>query len=143
MKRLFLALGVALAVTALAVGTGTAGDTKGPKCTDIVAGAFSYQSTGVVGGDATLASAACDSWTYKLYILDPTETEIGSDEGSVDPTDPMSTTINFSTTLTEPLPNSVCVYAETLHKGRVSDRAPDTGCVSMDKGSSGGDSGFS
>ena len=139
MKRLVVALTATLAAAALVAGTGSAGDKKGPPCTDIVFGDFGYadngNGTGTVSGYVLLATTHCGTTSYNLFVQG-----LGSDAGEVDGVD--ATQINFSFTFAS-LPASVCVYVESVWRDHTSDRAPDTGCEVINKTDSGGGSGFS
>jgi hypothetical protein len=161
MKRLLVALATGVAVVAVTAATGGAVATsnrEGPPCANITFGNFGYvingDGTGTVAGYYEIAVPQCAPATYSFYVLHPTAvdqvgnpTVLGSDNtpafnpGGDDP-DPLH--LYFSVTFTEPTPalNEVCVYGETTYRGRVADRAPNSGCITIQTSSSGGQQGF-
>lgn len=138
----------AVAVTAPSLSSGAIGDTNGPPCRDISNGQFNYTQTGtgtfnlngqLLLGDDGLA-APCRQVTYTLYVL----------VDGTDPAAPGATPLAFpqdgsvqwtGITITDDDPN-ICVYATTGHNAKVFDTAPDSGCLVLTAGTTGGGSGF-
>jgi len=139
----------AVAITAPSLSSGAVGDTNGPPCRDISNGQFNYSQTATAGtfnlnaqlllGDDGLA-AACKQVTYTLYVL----------VDGTDPTAPGATPLAFpqdgsvqwtGIMITDDDPY-ICVYATTSHNAKVFDTAPDSGCLVVTAGVTGGGSGF-
>jgi hypothetical protein len=131
---LLLAAGAAaVAVGALAPGAGAAlsGDVLGPACADIVGGGFGIAG-GTLSGSARTAEPACGFITYTLYV-DGQPVATGTPNPIVD------TVVGFSSAFAG---SSGCVYATSSVGNHVFDRAPDSGCVTVEEGGSGGFEGF-
>jgi hypothetical protein len=132
MKRLFLALTTALVSAALLAGTGTAGDTKGPPCTNIVDGTAAYvydaDQIGRVGVAFTLKAPACAAATYAVDIYDLGGTELLVNELAPTSVSGDAVTFSYSFDAGEGPSDGVCIVAETYFKGRLADRGPDSGC---------------
>jgi hypothetical protein len=150
MKRSVVFAAAALALGAFVlVPVGVAGrDNQGPPCTDITGDpmTFAYvlnsDGSGTVSGTQTMAAPACDVATYTFFVLDeagsaelvpPTTVEGSSVSGSSIPF-----TITVPGDLENPAPTIVCFRGESYYRGRLNDNAPDTGCIVLDSGSSGG-----
>jgi hypothetical protein len=136
----------AVAATAPSLSGGAVGDANGPPCRDITNGQFNYSQTGtgtfnlnaqvLLGDDGS--AAACKQITYTLYVL-------------VDGTDPTGgTPLAFpqdgstqwtGIAISDDDPN-ICVFATTGHNAKVFDTAPDSGCLVLTAGTTGGGSGF-
>ena len=146
MKRLSLALVLVLAATALAAGTGTAGDKKGPPCTDITANGdtdyYNPSATPDLSWTFVLAAPSCDAATYLLDIYNFSGTTLLVDD--LAPTGISGNTVSFTYTFDEGTAPSdgVCLVGTTYHKGRLSDSAPDSGCFVVEVGGAGGIGGF-
>jgi hypothetical protein len=140
MRRVVALIAVALASAIAVAASGAAGDTKGPPCVNITTGDFGYvvnpDGTGTVQGFETLAAGACATATYTFYVLDTSGNVLATQtvEGA---TVAGSTTISFDVTFAGPAPDTVCVYGTALFRGRLADRAPDSGCLAIDLSSSG------
>jgi hypothetical protein len=132
----------AVAVTAPSLSSGAVGDTNGPPCRDITDGQFNYTQTGtgtfnlnaqlLLGDDG--AAPPCKQLTYTLYVLvDPDSAPVAfAQDGAV-----QWTGITFSDD-----DSNICVYATTSHNAKVLDTAPDSGCLVLTAGTTGGGSGF-
>jgi hypothetical protein len=150
MKRIALLSILALAVAAATVASNAVGapDTAGPKCADITDGQGGYAyyqnnddqapplANPYFDFSITLASAACKSVTYTLWVSLNNGTPYAVQAtGS-------GTTVTFPTQTFDQAtaPQSVCVYAETSMGGHVADRAPDpgSGCNSYNRNDFGG-----
>jgi hypothetical protein len=149
MKRLFLMLIAALTATVLVAGTGTAGDTRGKKCADIVFGQGDGYVTRDPAGDPTgtplanprlqwqvvFAEPNCSELTT-LYVYDDSDTET-STLVTLTSTETGTTSITFTYTFnqtggaTAPEDENICVVATTLQAKHVADRAPDAGCLTL------------
>jgi hypothetical protein len=145
----------ALGALAPAAARSATGDTNGPSCRDITNGQFNYTQTSfnqtgpntfnlngqLLLGDAG-TTAPCKQVTYTLYVIID-----GSDPATATayPPDPDALlTGNVQWTgisITDDDPN-ICVYATTSHNGKVFDTAPDTGCLVVTAGTTGGGGGF-
>src|SRR5438309_3539789 len=138
MKRLFLLIVAALAVSALLAGSGTASDTKGPACTDYTFGDPFYVGD-TTGATMTLAAPACTGETHfslDIYSLNGTTLLVPD----VAPSTVSGSTVSFSYTFpsgTAPT-DGVCLVAKSFWRDHVADRGPDTGCQQVAVGSSGG-----
>ena len=126
-------------------GIATAGDTKGPPCANItdslVTDYYSPAATPDLRWTFVLGAPSCDSVSYRL--------EIYSFDGQTlldtltQPPTSGSTNVEFTYTFSGTAPsNGVCLVGETIRKGKVADRAPNSGCLPVDPTSSGGGSGF-
>jgi hypothetical protein len=149
MKRLIGLLALAAALAAVLVvpaATAKDKDYKGPACTNFIAGdpGYGYNETttgGIVEVTMTLDAPACAGATYLLdiYNLSGAVLLVADVQGTAS-----GTTVTFSYTFASGAPSDgVCLVAKSIHSGRVSDRAPDTGCQSVPAGSSGGGQGMS
>jgi len=152
MKRLFAVLVAALAAAALVTGSGTAGDAKGPPCTNVIGGGdtLGYASpnpttgtsgSGVVEATFILAAPACSEATYTLsvYSFDGS-TLLVSD---IQPTSISGDTVFFHYEFPSGAPSDgVCLVGTVSWKNHVSDPVPDTGCAPVENGSAGGYSGW-
>ncbi len=137
-KALLLAAAFAAAISLAFVAPSALGalnDAKGPKCADIVNGSFGLNS-GTLAGTVRTAAPACNAVTYTLYA-DGVAVATGT------PSQVIDTLVSFNATLPAGT-TSTCVYAtSTAGQGpHVFDRAPDTGCVTVEEGGSGGLQGF-
>ncbi len=122
----------------------SAGDAHGPACSDWSGTAeVSYGISRQTGqaivrvANATLAAPSCESWDYNLYVLDAAGATLlasSSRPGDGEKAITLSTPVPGN-----PLPpQKVCIYTTTSHNGRVSDTAPDGGCVVLDLDLTGG-----
>lgn len=147
MKRLFLAFVAALATGVLLAGTGTAGENKGPPCTNFVFGDGGYaynagDDSGTVTATMTLAAPACADTTYLLdiYELDGSPLLVNNIQGTALD---QSVTFTYSFTAGSAPNDGVCLVVESIWRGHVADRAPNNGCTPFPANDFGGDSGFS
>jgi hypothetical protein len=153
MKRL---LALLLATSALAVmaaviaGVSRAGsgDSAGPACTDLNGATFNY-ATASVTGTYTLgaqlflgpngSSGPCKNIDYTLYVI------TGSSQSDPIPVvgsaDPQGNLLFGPTTISD-TDGSICVFGTSARNGRVLDRAPDSGCLQLNAGGTGGNVGF-
>jgi hypothetical protein len=125
----------AYAATASALGTG---DVKGPACTDITDGGFSYDGS-TVTGSVRLAAPACKAAKYTLVVQPQgggTTITTGLGEPATD-----GTLALFSVPVIGG-GSTVCVAVKSSLGGHVFDSGPDTGCIDVDSTGAGG-SGFS
>lgn len=141
MRRLFAVTAAVLAFGVVALSASAAlNDAKGPKCVDITAGSFFYDTGGAFTGNVTLAGGFCKQVTYTLFILDesgdttPLTTDLGEAGAAPD-----KAFFNASVTDTD---DFVCFYVETMLGANVRDRALDTGCTSVLRGTSAAAGGF-
>ena len=134
MKRLFLMLTAALAAAALVAGTGSASDTKGPPCTNVIAGDAGYTG-GTVTVVLTLDAPACSDGSYLLDINNLSGSQLLV--GDVAPTSVSGSSVTFSYSFTGTPPDGVCLVAKTFYKKHAADLAPDSGCVAIPAESSG------
>ena len=143
MKRLLLALTTTLVAAALVVGTGTAGDTKGPSCANITFGDGVYdafdestqpptpRANPVLTWDIIFDVPNCSSLTT-LYVYDDSSTE-PTPLVTLTATTTGTTSISFSYTFNQPggavgpSDNVVCLVGTSQYKKHVADRAPDPG----------------
>lgn len=130
-----LAPGAARAVT---------GDANGPSCRDITNGQFNYTQTGtntfnlnaqLLLGDAG-TTAPCKQVTYTLYVIVD-----GADPATATayPQDGNAQWLNIAISDDD---SNICVFATTSHNGKVFDTAPDSGCLVVTAGTTGGGGGF-
>jgi hypothetical protein len=152
MRKIALSLAIlalaAVAATAPSLSSGAVGDTNGPPCRDITGGQFNYSATGtntynlnaqLLLGDDGLA-APCKQLTYTLYVLvDGTDPNAAGATPLAFPQDGSAQWTGI--TITDDDPN-ICVYATTSHNGKVLDTAPDSGCLVVTAGTTGGGGGF-
>src|SRR6266550_5365190 len=149
MKRLFLMLVAVLAAAALVAGTGTAGDTRGKKCADIVFGEGDGYVTRDPAGDPNGAKLAnprlqwivdfaepnCSELTT-LYVYDNSDTE-PQPLVTLTSTQTGTTSITFTYTFnqaggaTAPADENICIVATTVQSKHVADRALDAGCFTL------------
>ena len=134
MKRVFLMLTAALALAALVAGTGSASDTKGPPCTNVIAGDAGYIG-GTVTVVLTLDAPACSDGSYLLDINNLSGSQLLV--GDVAPTSVSGSSVTFSYSFTGTPPDGVCLVAKTFYKKHAADLAPDSGCVAIPAESSG------
>ena len=134
MKRLFLMLTAALALAALVAGTGSASDTKGPPCTNVIAGDAGYFG-GTVTVNLTLDAPACSDGTYLLDIKDLSGSTLLV--GDLAPTSVSGSSVTFSYSFSGTPPDGVCLVAKTYYKKHPADLAPDSGCLPVPADSSG------
>jgi hypothetical protein len=133
-KRVFWTI-VLTAVTALLVialpgmsGAAPGSDVNGPACVNINGWTPSYAGGG----------AARDQPTYTLYIVTDTGADPVAIPGTIDSTGGL---FFGPVTVTDDDPD-ICVYATSSRGSRILDTAPDTGCLSLTAGGTGGGSGF-
>jgi hypothetical protein len=154
------ALVLPLIPLALALSAGwaiaAAPDAKGPPCADITEADFFYNGNPADSATGTRATvnihldvASCTRLTYELVVLDSLANQTQVATGSV-PGDGVAldeVTGKDVVEVNADVPQSardgnVCVYATTSDGRREIDRAPDTGCVELIPGGSGGGVGF-
>ena len=133
----------ALAVAALAIGvTGAVGE-SGPACADITGethGPLTFWNSST--GEGTLnvqlqtRASACKQVTYTLAVSGVINGPIVQSQKGENAT---SFVVNYTDT-----DNKVCISATTsAGGGKTHDAAPDSGCIEIVSGTSGGASGFS
>jgi hypothetical protein len=168
MKKIF-ALGLVIAALACLAALAPAvvrasGDAKGPACVDIsgppdaagfpTAGArVSYLGTGtlrdqppytfsaqlLLGADG--AASGCKNITYTLYIVTDSGLNPIPLVGTID--DQGQVVIAAGGIAVSDDDPDICIYATTSRGSRILDRAPDSGCLDLHAGASGGLAGFS
>ena len=134
MKRLLLMLAASLAAAALVAGTGSTSDTKGPPCTNVIAGDAGYFG-GTVTVNLTLDAPACSDGTYLLDIKDLSGSTLLV--GDLAPTSVSGSSVTFSYSFSGTPPDGVCLVAKTYYKKHPADLAPDSGCIAIPAESSG------
>jgi hypothetical protein len=136
-RRRALSIGLILGLTVAGAMSGAAlaaeGDSRGPRCTDIVDGGAFYPSAGVVAAEVTVANPACANVTYTLWVAPATAdgTLTGPFVAITTATTDVDELGRGVVTLTGTVsgsPEAICAYAETSLGKRVRDRGPDTGC---------------
>jgi hypothetical protein len=144
MKRAFtFALATTALLAALAASTAVGAGESGPKCANITGETHNYVAVSAntyrLGLELLLGAPACQQITYTLYVVQDT----GATPVAVDQTGASATgNPQFVTTVTDD-DTVICVFATSASQGgHVHDRAPDTGCLEIAAGSSGGGSGF-
>jgi hypothetical protein len=148
MKRLLSMFAAALVAAALITATGTAGDAKGPPCANVIGGGDSLgyatpgDGTGTVEASFILAKPACAAVSYSLDIYSFDGSTLLA--GNVQPTSPVSgDTVFFQYQFASGAPSDgVCLVGTTYFRGRLVDRAPNSGCAAVENGSSGGFGGW-
>ena len=155
MKR-FLWLPLVFALMALAAGVSgaTAAGDGGLPCGNIKGGLWNFSQDNPPSGTTytlhgfqfTMATQPCfDRVMYTLYVQkDPTDASFVPYTSTI--TGETDTSVGFIPNLTDD-DTQMCVYGETsVLKGngdtRVIDRAPDTGCLTINANTSGGGVGF-
>jgi hypothetical protein len=148
MKRLVLAVALAVAATVLASGSALAApdDAKGPPCANITSyGAQTDYYNPAANPDLQftigLAARSCESITYTLEIYDLSGTTLLATVTQTGTGSSSTVVFNYNFTGTAPS-DGVCVVATTSRRGNVLDRAPNTGCAPMETGGAGGGGGF-
>ena len=155
MRYLAAVAGIAalLAVAPAAVAS-SGKDYSGPSCTNIVSGDGKYSTFGgteaFLRWDVQTESPTCKNTTYTLVVLDQTGTTVLVQQ-SLQGGTPMSCTLNpgpddtcVSYTIdlgpAATAPSAICIYGYSANGNKVSDRAPNTDCVSLtlDSGLPGG-----
>lgn len=137
--RAALLTAAALAVAGLQAVPATAGDARGPVCSDIISGSVIYKTDqdpssaslgkGVVTTNSDLAAPSCTEWNYTVYVLDQSgTTTLASQSIQGDGSQVLAHRMVLEGDPVLP-PQTVCVYGETSRNGRAADRVPDTGCV--------------
>lgn len=152
LATLTLAL-VAMLVPGVSGGAPSPSDTNGPACRNIdgpngVGAQFNYSGTGtlrdeppytlgakfLLGSDGT--TPPCKNVTYTLYVIvdgtDPATATAYPLDGSAEWTD-------LAIADNDP---DICVFGTTSHNNQVFDHAPDTGCLPLHAGTTGGGGGF-
>jgi hypothetical protein len=136
------AAALALAATAALVGASgvSAVDAKGPPCGDI---AMDY----AYSGDATTASAnlftpvaSCTFVTYTLVVESSPATDPVSATGDDSAFFQDGTDVVTLSTAVSDSDSEICVYSQSTIASHVIDRAPDTGCITLHPGDTGGGS---
>jgi hypothetical protein len=141
-----LALVLAALVAALAPGAARAldGDANGPACRDITNGQFNYTQTGTntfnLNGQLLLGAdglaAPCKQLIYTLYVI------VDGANPSSAIAFPMNGNAQWLNLAITDDDTSICVFATAGNKGKAFDTAPDSGCLELTAGTSGGGSGF-
>jgi hypothetical protein len=135
MTRVVPVFAAALAAIAFATAAGAAADAKGPPCTNFIAGDAGYTTAGRVTADMTLAAPPCADATYLLDIYDFAGTTPLAE--NVAPSSVSGAIVSFDTTISNPPSDGVCLVVESYFRGRLVDRAPNTGCERIDPSGSG------
>lgn len=107
-------------------------EASGPSCADIVDGTASYvteDGSRIVPASLTTAAPSCGNVTYTLYVL----TADGSAQlTSASRNGDGSTELGLMATVSGDH-TTVCVYVTSSSPGgKVFDRGPDTGCVTLE-----------
>ncbi len=133
---LFAAMALLVAPTSFGV------DAKGPPCADISAGFLYTEDATEVRADLQTPVASCTFVTYTLYVDSSPATEPVSmmGDGTADLGD-AGDLIRLSASVAD-TDQMICVYATSSIGSHVVDRAPDTGCVALTPGGTGGGGGF-
>jgi hypothetical protein len=135
MKRRSAGLLALAAAAVLALGLPTAGipappgDAHGPPCSDI---RLTADYLGTEGADATISgnlitprAPSCADAVYTVFVFDATGTmPLGSQQFIGDD---LSDAFAYSIPITN-APPSVCIYATSALRGRITDTAPDGAC---------------
>ena len=153
------ALVLPLIPLALALSAGwaiaAAPDAKGPPCANITEAGFHYSGVNTDPASGTTATvdirldvASCTRITYTLFVLDDLETKAPVTDASVVgdgdaalPTGEDVVTIS-AIVPTDERDGNICVYATTSDGRRDIDLVPDTDCIELIPGGSGGGVGF-
>lgn len=134
--------GLALVVVATAVGlpslAGAApDDVQGPACADVIDGGGAY-----AGSDLSfvilVAAPSCKNVTYTVIALDSAgDTTVVGTASKTGDGHPDQVVLRAPITDDD---NNICVYVVTTagHGPHVFDRAPDEGCLNLDKDAGGG-----
>lgn len=157
MKRAIL-LGVTLAAALIAVLPGISkaapgSDVNGPACVNFNGINVSYNGAGAsrdqppytfaaqvfLGSDGM--ASACKNITYTLYIV----TDIGATPSqlSPNPADLLEGRVTFGPVGVTDDDADICIYGTTARGSRILDTAPDTACLQLHAGATGGLAGFS
>jgi hypothetical protein len=135
MKKRTAVTGLIAAVALLALALPTAGvparpgDAAGPPCSDIQ---LTIDYIGTLGVSATVSgnlitprAPSCAGGVYTVYVYDATGTTLLGSQTFTgdDTTDAFSYSIPISNA-----PSSVCVYATSTIRGRITDTAPNGAC---------------
>jgi len=135
-------LGAVLAVLLAPAAAIAFGDAKGPPCADLTTANdasksfYSFdETTGVYAVDAQLelSATACRNVTYTFYaVAEDGTTVLASGEGTPG-TDPNTgaPVVVFHLELQSPGPDVINTYATTSRGGKVLDRGPDDGFISL------------
>ena len=143
------ALGAAVTV-ALALPTigssARVGDTKGPPCSDIFVTASLASATATPGEPGmvqwtltTPLAPSCPGAVYTVTVYDATGTTVLGGARYVGDGENAAFAGSFSLAS---VPESVCVSATSVVRGRIADSAPDSSCQLVVLSDSGGASGF-
>lgn len=136
------AAALALAATAALVGASgvSAVDAKGPPCGDIKMDFFYSTDGTTVSVNLLTPVATCTFVTYTLVVDSSPATDPVSAQGDGDAAlgadgdfVALSTSVNDSD-------NTICIYSQSTIASHVIDRAPDTGCITLHPGDTGGGS---
>jgi hypothetical protein len=136
------AAALALAATAALVGASgvSAADAKGPPCGDIKMDFFYSTDGTTVSVNLFTPVATCTFVTYTLVVDSSPATDPVSAQGDGDAAlgadgdfVVLSTSVNDSD-------NTICIYSQSTIASHVIDRAPDTGCITLHPGDTGGGS---
>jgi hypothetical protein len=140
MKRLLVLTLIAVGLLAAQTAS-SAGDAKGPPCSNITNGDGGYGvlSTNLVDFTVFLDAPACSFVTYTFYVTDANGTPITStssyDTTACIPENSGEGCVHFSLDLGSDSPDLICVYATTDIYGHLTDQAPDASCLLIRKGS--------
>ena len=156
MRRLrILAFGAVIVASLLApAGASAYGDVKGPKCADLANGISSKASysAGIAPNGYTvdvqlqLSAASCSNVVYTFYVIAADGTSVlGSQalaggDGATDPATGLPVIRLHVEFLYDGTP--VNTYATTSRAGKILDRGPDSGFLSLALDSSGGSRGY-
>jgi hypothetical protein len=140
--RMLWGIALVAAIALLVAPTSFGVDAKGPPCGDITAGFFYTPDATEARADLQTPVASCTFVTYTLYVDSNPATEPVSTmgDGTADLGD-AGDLIRLSASVAD-TDQMICVYATSSIGGHVIDRAPDTGCVPLAPGGTGGGGGF-
>jgi hypothetical protein len=136
------ALAVAAAATLVGASGVSAVDAKGPRCGDIKMDSF-YSLDHTVSVNLLTPVATCTNVTYTLVVNDsPPQTAPVSANGDGDAALGPDGDVVMLSTPVNGADNEICIYSQTTigGGGHVIDRAPDSGCVTLHPGETGGGS---
>ncbi len=146
--RGILALLAVLAATMFVPASAVAyGDAKGPPCSDYIVGdigGFGYfvdpeTGNGIVAGRNEVSKSACPKLDYRMFVLSADgSSTIGTAIGAANIAVGGQPVVEFMLDIGPTPPSAVCVYMTSERKGKVIDRAPDTGCEVVVVGTSPG-----
>ena len=139
-RRIAAVLAVA-ATAALVIGSGAgAVDAKGPPCGDIKLDAFYSGDGTTAGANLFTPVATCTNVTYTVFIdSSPATAPVSAQGDGVADLGAQGDFVALSTSVSDS-DSTICIYSQSTIGGHVIDRAPDTGCVTLHPGETGGGS---